>query len=280
MSQVVNYVFPPAQFSPLDIWSLVIPMGVIANNPRFTVLAETEDYIVVNKPAPLKVHPGSPDGAPTLYDELRGLLAYEILLGGQISIINRLDRETSGVTLVAKNHETARRFGMAMMAHQFHKSYQAIVQGWPEWEEVDFSGAILRKGEMMESPIYIKQMVHENGAPCRTRFKVLRRLQKPCGLKCALVECEPVTGRMHQIRVHLSHLGHPLVGDKMYGVDETCYLDFIVTGWTEDLQRRLLLRRHALHAHRLELEGEGVWEAPLPEDMTGFLADCAEVAAA
>jgi len=251
-------------------------MGVIANNPRFSILAETDDYIVVHKPAPLKVHPGSPDGAPTLYDELRGLLAYELLFGGQISIINRLDRETSGVTLVAKTHETARRFGMAMMAHKFHKTYQAIVHGWPEWETLDLAAPILRKGEITGSPIYVKQMVHDNGTPCRTRFQVLRRFEWATGQRFALIACEPVTGRMHQIRVHLSHLGLPLVGDKMYGVDETCYLDFIVTGWTEDLQRRLLLKRHALHSSRLELEGEGAWEAPLPDDMAGFLAGAPE----
>ncbi len=78
--------------------------GLIANNPRFDIIEETDDYIVINKPAPLKVHPGSPDGAPTLYDELRGLLAYEIQMGGQVSIVNRLDRETSGVTLVATSN--------------------------------------------------------------------------------------------------------------------------------------------------------------------------------
>ena len=246
-------------------------MGVIANNPRFSILAETDDYIVVHKPAPLKVHPGSPDGAPTLYDELRGLLAYELMFGGQISIINRLDRETSGVTLVAKNHETARRFGMAMMAHKFHKTYHAIVHGWPDWEAQDLSAPILRKGEVTESPIYVKQMVHDTGTPCRTVFQVLRRFEHADDRPFALVACQPVTGRMHQIRVHLSHLGHPVVGDKMYGVDETCYLNFIVTGWTDDLQCRLLLKRHALHSARLELDGEDAWEAPLPDDMAKFV---------
>jgi len=239
----------------------------IANNPRFSVIAETDDYVVVNKPAPLKVHPGSPDGAPTLYDELRGLLAYELLLGGQISIINRLDRETSGVTLVAKNAAAARKFGIAMMERRFVKTYHAIVRGAPTWEQCECDGPILRKGDITPSPIYVKQMVHPEGTACLTAFRVLQRFHPDF----TLIECRPHTGRMHQIRVHLAHLGHPIVGDKIYGPDETCYLNFIETGWTDDLATRLLMRRHALHAAQLELRGEGDWIAPLPEDMAMFL---------
>jgi 23S rRNA pseudouridine1911/1915/1917 synthase len=86
------------------------------------------------------------------------------------------------------------------------------------------------------------------------------------------VRCFPFTGRMHQIRVHLAHSGHPVIGDKIYGPDETCYLDFIETGWTEDLARRLFLDRHALHAHGLEVDG-GNWISPLPQDLAQFLAE-------
>jgi len=245
--------------------------GLIANNPRFEIIEETDDYIVVNKPAPLKVHPGSPDGAPTLYDELRGLLAYELQMGGQISIVNRLDRETSGVTLVAKNAETASRFGKAMMARRFLKTYAAIVHDWPEWDTLDLNAPILRKGDVAECPIYVKQVVHENGSPCQTAFRVLERFEKADGTRFALIECKPHTGRMHQIRVHLSHLGHPLVGDKMYGRDEQCYLEFIRTGWSDALAEKLLLKRHALHSTRLELAGEQAWDAPLPGDLSNFL---------
>ena len=246
--------------------------GVIANNPRFRIITETEDYLVVDKPAPLKVHPGAPNGAPTLYDELRGLLAYEILFGGQVSIINRLDRETSGVTLVAKNAATASRFGKAMQLRQFHKTYAAVVHGWPEWDALDFDGPILRKGEVAECLIYVKQTVHPDGALCRTLFRVLERVEKTDGERYAVIECRPVTGRMHQLRVHLSHLGFPIVGDKMYGRDERCYLEFMQTGWTFALEEKLILKRQALHSTRLELEGVGVWEAALPDDIQAFLA--------
>ena len=245
--------------------------GVIANNPRFRIITETEDYLVVDKPAPLKVHPNGPSTAPTLYDELRGLLAYELQFGGQVSIINRLDRETSGVTLVAKNAETASRFGKAMHTRQFHKTYVAIVHGWPDWDALDFDGPILRKGEVAESIIHIRQTVHPDGALCRTLFRVLERIEKANGKRFAVIVCQPITGRMHQLRVHLSHLGFPIVGDKMYGRDETCYLEFMQTGWTPALEEKLILKRQALHSTHLELEGVGAWDAVLPDDMRAFL---------
>jgi 23S rRNA pseudouridine1911/1915/1917 synthase len=245
-----------------------------AVNPHFTVLDETDDFIVVDKPAPLQVHPSTPNGAWTLWHGLNGLLAYEMANGGQISIINRLDRETSGTVLVAKNQPAARRFGIAMQERLFHKTYLAIVHGWPEWETLDLDAPILRKGEVLESPIWVKQMVHNEGAASRTQFRRLQKVEHPQAGKLALVEAKPITGRMHQIRVHAAHLGHPLLGDKIYGADESCYLDFIETGWTADLERRLLFSRQALHSRQLAVDmpdGRLVWEARLPADMAAWL---------
>lgn len=240
-----------------------------AANTAFTVLDETDDYIVVNKPAPLQIHPSAPNGTPTLWHGLTDLLAYEIANGGQVSIINRLDRETSGTVLVAKNTATARLFGMAMQERRIHKTYLAIVRDWPEWDQLDVDAPILRKGDVTESPIWVKQMVHPDGAPCRTDFRVLSR-HHHAGIPLALVEARPITGRMHQIRVHLSHLGYPVLGDKIYGPDETCYLEFIDTGWTPTLEKKLLLSRQALHSHRLEVDCTAfkhAWEAPLSEEL-------------
>ena len=248
-------------------------MPALANNTRFAVLDETEDYIVVDKPAPLQIHPKKPDGVPTLYDALRELLAFEIANGGQVSIINRLDRETSGVVLIAKNAEAARRFGLAMQARLFHKTYAALAHGWPEWDEFICDAPMLRKGEVEPSAIWVKQFVHPSGAECRTEFRVIERREKD-GRRISLIEASPVTGRTHQIRVHLSHLGHPIIGDKIYGDDERCYLDFIERGWTPELAQRLLMPRHALHSHQLKATvdgGEHHWTAPLPEDMRSWL---------
>lgn len=247
-----------------------------AVNTAFTILDETEDYIVVDKPAPLQIHPGTPDGTPTLWHGLKDLLAYEMANGGQVSIINRLDRETSGTVLVAKNLPAARLFGIAMQERKIHKTYLAIVLGWPEWEEKDLEAPILRKGTVTPSPIWVKQMVHEDGASCRTSFRVRQRTDHPNAGKLALVEASPITGRMHQIRVHLAHLGHPILGDKIYGPDERCYLEFIDTGWTPELEKKLLFSRQALHSAKLEVRtGEfvGQWEAPMPKEMAAWCND-------
>ena len=95
---------------------------MIENNTNFVVLHETQNYIVVDKPSPLLVHPSTPGNPPSLLEEIEALLAYDIANGATLSIINRLDRETSGVVLIAKNKETARRFGIAMQNREIKKN--------------------------------------------------------------------------------------------------------------------------------------------------------------
>src|SRR5213079_3456146 len=100
----------------------------------FKIIDETDDYIVVDKPPLLLIHPTKPNGATTLWAELRQLLAFEIASGGQVRFVNRLDRETSGIVLVAKTTAAAREFGLCMHARRVTKEYHAIVCGWPGWE--------------------------------------------------------------------------------------------------------------------------------------------------
>jgi 23S rRNA pseudouridine1911/1915/1917 synthase len=236
----------------------------------FQIIAEGEDYLVVNKPPFLLVHPSKPCHEQTLWHYLRELLAYELVCGGQISIVNRLDRETSGVVLVATRHESARRFSQAMARREARKEYVALVWGWPAAEEWEVDAPLLRQGERQPSLIYLKQMVHPDGAPARTVFRVERRFSRPDGARFSVVEARPVTGRMHQIRVHLAHSGHAVVGDKIYGPDELCYLEFIETGWTPALAARLLLPRHALHSTLLEMPEHAPWRAEWPADWRNF----------
>lgn len=243
--------------------------------PHFDVAEEAEDWIVVNKSAPLIVHPSNGKKEPNLLEGVETLLSYELVNGAALSLINRLDRETSGLTLIAKNRSAARQLGRAMQRREVYKEYLAVILGWPEWKETVCRAPILRQGEVAESRIWVKQAVHPAGKECITAFRLERTWEGECG-PLALVRCIPKTGRMHQIRVHLAHLGHPIAGDKIYGPSEECYLEYIQHGWSQELERRLILPRHALHACRLEFpfhEQTFTAEAPLPADMKKLLND-------
>src|SRR5437764_1830614 len=150
-----------------------------ANTRRdFTIIDETDDYIVVDKAARLLIHPSKPDGGPTLWAELRQLLAFEIANGGQVSIVNRLDRETSGIVLAAKTSAAAREFGLLMQSHRVSKEYHAIVWGWPGWDCKTVHAAIIRQGLIARSAIYLKQTIDSGGNDAVTEFQVQRRFRK------------------------------------------------------------------------------------------------------
>ena len=230
---------------------------------------EGADYIVVDKPPLLLAHPTKPGGPRTLWGELRHLLAYEIANGGQVSIVNRLDRETSGLVLIAKSADAARRFGCAMQQGQIAKEYLALVQGWPVWERQVVNAPLARQGRFRPSRIWLKQAIHPEGSPATTELDVENRFTRG-ERRFALVRAVPRTGRTHQIRVHLSSLGHPIVGDKIYGPDEMNYLRFVETGWSEELARELLLPRQALHSARITLPDGRSWASALPADLADF----------
>jgi len=240
------------------------------------IVEETDAWIVVDKPPLIEAHPSKPGGARTLWDGLRDLLAYEIANGGQVSIINRLDRETSGLTLIAKDRATARAFSRQMAARTIEKQYLAIVWGWPVRDAWTIDAPLLRIGSVQPSRIYLKQGVHEAGLPARTKFVVERRFRRETsnGSEFALVRAFPETGRTHQIRVHLAESGHRILGDKIYGPDDHHYLEFIETGWTAALAERLVLPRHALHSTVLRMGRDGPsWEICLPPDLATFVGD-------
>jgi 23S rRNA pseudouridine1911/1915/1917 synthase len=241
---------------------------------NFRVIDETDDWIVVDKPAPLIVHPANNKPEPTLLGGLEKLLAYDIANGGNLSIITRLDRETSGIVLVSKRLQAARELGWIFERRQAKKAYLAIVNGWPDVENWDCDEPILRAGELGKSAIWVRQVTNEQGKECRTRFQVERRFER-AGEKFSQIRCLPETGRMHQIRVHLASAGFPIVGDKIYSGDGSEYLEWMETGWTPELEKKLILPRHALHATRLEIFWEGrevVWESEFSNDLADFVA--------
>jgi 23S rRNA pseudouridine1911/1915/1917 synthase len=240
----------------------------------FQVVDESADWIVVNKPAPLIVHPANKKPEPTLLGGLEVLLAYEMENGACPAIVTRLDRETSGLVLVAKHTAAARELGMIFERREAKKQYLAVVLGWPEKDEWECGEPIARAGELGFSEIWVKQITHEVGKKCSTRFQVESRFERAEG-KFALVRCFPETGRMHQIRVHLAHGGHPIVGDKLYSGTGAEYIEWMETGWTAALGNRLFLPRHALHAAVLEVPWGGgwiKWEAELSPDLNDFIA--------
>ncbi len=227
---------------------------------------------MVDKPPFLLIHPTKPNQGRNLWKELRELLAFEIASGGQVSIVNRLDRETSGLVLVAKTAAAARRFGLLMQQQRLRKEYLAIVWGWPEWGQKIVDAPLDRQGKHQQSAIWLKQTIHAAGAPARTEFRVERRFVRSTSAddKFSVIRAIPRTGRTHQIRVHLSSIGYPIVGDKIYGPDERLYLQFIESGWTPELEQRLLLPRHALHSAKLSVKGEREWTSDLPSDLAEF----------
>ncbi len=206
---------------------------------------------MVDKPPFLLIHPTKPNETRNLWKELRELLAFEIASGGQVSIVNRLD----------------------LQKQRLRKEYFAIVWDWPEWDKKIVDAPLDRQTKHQQSAIWLKQMIHPAGAPAQTEFSVERRFERSTssGGRFSVIRAIPRTGRTHQIRVHLSTIDHPIVGDKIYGPDEQLYLQFIETGWTCELEQRLLLPRHALHSAKLAIEGECEWNSPLPVDLAGFI---------
>ncbi len=243
---------------------------------RDRILAHGHGWVVVEKPPGMLAHPTRPGGPVTLREEVAGYFAPELASGGQISIVNRLDRETSGAVLVALDATTARHLTISMQRRSIAKQYLALVAGWPEWRDRLVDLPIGRRVTLEgHGPVWVEQIPHHHGAPSSTRFQVARRLlwQRR---QIALVRAWPHTGRMHQIRVHLAHLGHPVIGDKLYMAGTQPYLEFIKNGWSRRLEEVLWLPRQALHSASVEfpdVNGQRIFvESPLPRDLREVLA--------
>ena len=230
---------------------------------------------MVAKPPDLISHPTRPGGQRSLLGWLQ-----EKFPGEFVALANRLDRETSGTVLVARSPEAASRLGTLTMQRQVNKFYLAIISGRVAEEHGVIDVPIGRLGISTENPIWLRQGViaaddpqGRKSATARTEYWRLA-VSGPEAWPLSLLRLKAHTGRLHQLRVHLAHLGHPVIGDKIYGPDPNLYLKFIAEGWTPEHQRVLGLRRHALHAHELSFPWDGTertFTAPLPEDMRGLV---------
>lgn len=214
----------------------------------FDVIAEDDDFLVINKPAGLVCHPTKGDVYSSLISRVR------LYLGGQEThLINRLDRETSGIVIVAKKLEAGSRLRKLWETGTVRKEYVAIVHG--ELRGPRIIDAPL--GPDSDSRVAIKDRVRSDGLPAITQVYRLKTFVRSDGV-FSLLRVVLLTGRKHQIRIHLSHVGHPIVGDKIYGGDENLYLEFVEGRLTPEQRKRLITEYHCLHAAHVGFEIFGV----------------------
>ena len=233
---------------------------VTAEEIPLDVVFKDRALLVINKPAGLVVHPGAGNAAHTLQN---ALLAVDPKLAvvPRAGIVHRLDKDTSGLLVVARTPEVHTALVAAISAREVDRHYIALCTG------------VMTAGGTVDEPIgrhrslRTRMAVRGDGRPAVTHYRVLKRFRAH-----TLVRAELETGRTHQIRVHLSHIGYPIVGDPEYGGRRR-----LPAGASPELVAALEgFRRQALHAAQLKLEHpvsgkEMAWEAPLPGDMEALL---------
>ncbi len=241
------------------------PAPVEPDVPRhFEELARGPGYLAVHKPAGLPVHPT----ARYLNNTLTALIREHYGADSGVNMAHRLDRETSGVVLFGTDPASTRRLKLSFQQGQVVKTYLVLVHG--DLAEERVVDAPL--GPAPGSVIRLRMGVRPDGQASLTRLVPLRRFGEH-----TLVRAHPHTGRQHQIRVHLEHLGYPVVGDKIYGHPDSFFLSLVENGMTPELAEQLSLPRHALHAASIRFPipddsgAEAQVDAPLPQDLVAFI---------
>lgn len=253
------------EVTPLDL--APVPMDL-------DIVYEDDQLLVVNKPAGLTVHPAAGTQEPTL---VHGLLAH---CAGSLSgiggvarpgIVHRIDKDTSGLMVVAKTDTAHQYLSAQLKDRSLSREYRAIVWGVPNPSHGTIDAPIARHPQHRK-----KMAVVEGGKAARTHYQLLERFGNP--VIASLVGCKLESGRTHQIRVHLSHRGYPLLGDAVYGGVTTSKINLISSILPEETVHFLNhSRRQALHACKLTLRHPHTheqmeFEAEWPEDLTALLA--------
>ena len=240
------------------------------SSDELVVLFEDESILAVEKPANLAVHPSGRHMTDTLIQRVHARYGqgHELERGGAPRLCHRLDRETSGIVLVGKNPLAHSDVMGQFERREVEKEYFAIVRGAPQTDGGTIDYPV---GSCRASSVELKMSVLSDGLPSRTDWSVIRR-----GRGCALVSCRPHTGRQHQIRVHLAAIGHPVVGDKLYGHDETLFEKSLEGPLSRADLTALGMPRQALHNHRVVFVSPASRarvevESPLPLDMARYL---------
>jgi 23S rRNA pseudouridine1911/1915/1917 synthase len=264
------------------------PLRAIAENIPLDIVFEDDDLAIINKPAGMMVHAGAgavvpnadPNGDPSEEDRRnRGTLVNALLhhfatlsaVGGELrpGIVHRLDKETSGLIVVAKTDDAHRKLAEQFAKREVKKTYIALVHGWPKKDRGTISASISR-----DRIRRIRMTTRGTGGrDAISHYTVVRRLDTAFG-KFALVDVKIDTGRTHQIRVHMASLGHAIVGDALYGAPKEMRAR---RGRSTDEGAAISLPRNFLHAAHLELThprtGDRiVLHSPLPPELHAFLA--------
>jgi 23S rRNA pseudouridine1911/1915/1917 synthase len=239
------------------------PLEVVAEDIPLDVVYEDHDLLVINKPAGLVIHPAAGNPTGTLVNALLHHCRDLSGIGGveRPGIVHRLDKDTSGIMVVAKSDRAHLGLSIAFRRHTIRKTYFAVCYGNPEPTDGIVEAPIARHPRNRQEMAVVRE-----GRPARTRYQVE---QEFAGI--SVVNCHPVTGRTHQIRVHMAHIGHAIVGDPLYSGRQ----------WRNLADPRIQsacrsFPRQALHARRLAFEHpvskEAVeFEAPLPPDLEELL---------
>jgi RluA family pseudouridine synthase len=248
---------------------------------NYVILHEDESILVIEKPGNLPVHPSGRYFFHTLLTQLQVENGNEVNNKKQFFIVHRIDRETSGVLVIAKNAKAAASLVGQFGKRETEKEYLAIVNGVIEEDSfvvdaplsTDPRSEIRIKMNVVEmdgrgEPLYVPK---EEVLQASTAFEVVERLEG-----FTIVRCKPHTGRQHQIRVHLWHKGHAIAGDKLYGTDSSVFLRSIHEIVEIPVAGGLTLKRHALHAHKLRFHHPDTavkmeFVSPFPLELQDFL---------